>query len=66
MTDLELFEFIVVIIEIGAFMLILTLGAVVLEVIIPRLLNIIKILQARLKSDLRGERNVFNSGAADR
>ena len=37
MTNAEFFEFIVVLIEIGAFMMILSVGAVVLEVIIPKL-----------------------------
>ena len=59
------FEFVVVIIEIMIFMVILSIGAVILEDIIPRFLNIIKIPHARLKLDLRGERNIFDCGAAD-
>ena len=40
MTNSELFELIIVMIEIGAFMLVLTLGAVILEVIVPKFMNI--------------------------
>lgn len=49
MTDAEFFEFIVVLVEIGAFMMILSVGAVVLEVIIPKLVKLVKRIAVRAK-----------------
>lgn len=49
MTDSELFELVIVMIEIGVFMLVLTLGAVVLEVIIPKLVKLVKRIAVRIK-----------------
>lgn len=49
MTDAEFFEFIVVLVEIGAFMMILSVGAVILEVIYPKLVKLVKRIAVRVK-----------------
>ena len=49
MTDSELFELVIVMIEISAFMLVLTLGAVVLEVMYPKLVKLVKRIAVRIK-----------------
>ena len=50
MTEFDLFfEFIIVIIELAAFMIVLIIGAVILEVIVTRIITFLKLLTTRLK-----------------
>lgn len=57
MTDSDLlFEFIIVMIELTAFVAYLSVGAVILEVIVPRLVVIIKSIAARFSNLEIGKR----------
>lgn len=49
MTDAEFVEFIIVVIELGVFMLYLSVGAVILEVIYPKLVKLVKQIAIRVK-----------------
>ena len=56
MTDAEFFEFIIVIMELVAFITYLLAGAVVLEVIVPKLMNIAVRISVWLKNHKFGRR----------